>query len=468
VSGQVLGIDLGGTKVVAAGLRDRALGESVIEPTETSSSDALIAQLVGIVQRARSGDLRAVGIGTPSVVDFESGRAVSSVNVPLADVPLRALLGDRLGVPVFVDNDATVAALAEAHDEQFRPTARNLIMFTVGTGVGGGIVLGGRIYRGATGAAGELGHMIVGMDLAGSVPAPMRFPQPGSLEFAASGHALDALATQAAGRHPRSPLGRLRAEGRPVLGADAVEAAQAGRGANGRAVGPAPRDRDRERNQHLRPRGGRHRRRRCARRGPPADARQARCGPIHAPWRRAPDDDPPRPPWSQVGSPRCSVAGRPRARGGEAMRIACGFDHAGFPLRERLLAEVAGAGHEVLDLGTDSPEPVDYPVKALEVGRAVVSGAADRGIIVCGSGAGVSVAACKIRGVRASTIHDAYTAHQAVEHDDVNVLCLGGRVIGVEVAAEIVKTFLAAEVSQEERHARRRAMVDEIERTGGG
>jgi len=150
------------------------------------------------------------------------------------------------------------------------------------------------------------------------------------------------------------------------------------------------------------------------------------------------------------------------------MRIACGFDHAGFPLRERLLAEVAGAGHEVLDLGTDSPEPVDYPVKALEVGRAVVSGAADRGIIVCGSGAGVSVAACKIRGVRASTIHDAYTAHQAVEHDDVNVLCLGGRVIGVEVAAEIVKTFLAAEVSQEERHARRRAMVDEIERTGGG
>jgi len=236
VSGQVLGIDLGGTKVVAAGLRDRALGESVIEPTETSSSDALIAQLVGIVQRARSGDLRAVGIGTPSVVDFESGRAVSSVNVPLADVPLRALLGDRLGVPVFVDNDATVAALAEAHDEQFRPTARNLIMFTVGTGVGGGIVLGGRIYRGATGAAGELGHMIVGMDLAGSVPAPMRFPQPGSLEFAASGHALDALATQAAGRHPRSPLGRLRAEGRPVLGADAVEAAQAGDPAAARMV----------------------------------------------------------------------------------------------------------------------------------------------------------------------------------------------------------------------------------------
>lgn len=149
------------------------------------------------------------------------------------------------------------------------------------------------------------------------------------------------------------------------------------------------------------------------------------------------------------------------------MRIACGFDHAGVPLRERIIAEVEGAGHEVLDLGTDTTDPIDYPVKALEVGRAVVSGAADRGIIVCGSGAGVSVAACKIRGVRASTIHDSYTAHQAVEHDAVNVLCMGGRVIGVEVAAEIARAFMAAEVSDEERHLRRRAEVEEIERTGG-
>ncbi|MDQ6776766.1 MAG: RpiB/LacA/LacB family sugar-phosphate isomerase [Actinomycetota bacterium] len=149
------------------------------------------------------------------------------------------------------------------------------------------------------------------------------------------------------------------------------------------------------------------------------------------------------------------------------MRIACGFDHAGVALRERILAEVAGAGHEVVDLGIDTTDPIDYPAKALEVGRAVVSGAADRGVIVCGSGAGVSVAACKIRGVRASTIHDTYTAHQAVEHDAVNVLCMGGRVIGVEVAAEILRAFLAAEVSDEERHVRRRAEVDEIERTGG-
>jgi ribose 5-phosphate isomerase B len=149
------------------------------------------------------------------------------------------------------------------------------------------------------------------------------------------------------------------------------------------------------------------------------------------------------------------------------MIVACGFDHAGFTLRGRLLPLVESLGHEVLDLGTDSPEPIDYPEKALAVGRAVVTGAAERGIIVCGSGAGVSVAACKIRGIRAATIHDTYTAHQAVEHDGVNVLCLGGRVIGVEVAVEIVTAFLSARISDEERHVRRRAEVAEIERTGG-
>jgi ribose 5-phosphate isomerase B len=147
--------------------------------------------------------------------------------------------------------------------------------------------------------------------------------------------------------------------------------------------------------------------------------------------------------------------------------IACGFDHAGVPLRERLLPVIEAAGHEVLDLGGTTTDPVDYPDKALEVGRAIVSGRADRGILVCGSGAGVSVAACKIRGIRAATCHDHYTGHQAVEHDGVNVLCLGARVIGPEVAAEIVEAFLQAEISMEERHVRRRGKVDEIERTGG-
>lgn len=149
------------------------------------------------------------------------------------------------------------------------------------------------------------------------------------------------------------------------------------------------------------------------------------------------------------------------------MIVACGFDHAGVPLRERLLAEIEAEGHQVLDLGTDTPVPIDYPEKALEVGRAILDGRAERGVLVCGSGAGVSVAATKIRGIRAATIHDTYTAHQAVEHDAVNVLCLGGRVVGSELAAEIVANFLRAVVSDEERHVRRRAETDEIERTGG-
>ena len=149
------------------------------------------------------------------------------------------------------------------------------------------------------------------------------------------------------------------------------------------------------------------------------------------------------------------------------MIVACGFDHAGVPLRGRLLAVIADAGHEVLDLGTDTTDPVDYPDKALEVGRAVVTGRADRGILVCGSGAGVSVAAGKIKGVYASTIHDTYTAHQGVEHDGMNVLCMGARIIGAALAAEIVEAFLRAEISDEERHVRRRAKVLEIERTGG-
>jgi glucokinase len=236
VSGSFIGVDLGGTKVAAALLRDRSLGESLIQPTEKSSSQPLIEQLVTMIEQVRTPDVLAVGLGVPSVIEFETGRVVASVNIPLADVPLRHVLSERLGIPAFVDNDATVAALAEAHDDELKMVAQNLVMLTVGTGVGGGLVLGGRIYRGATGGAGELGHTIVGLDLAGAVPAPMGFPQPGSLEFVASGHALDRLAAQAATLHPESPLGKLRAEGRPVLGADAVKCAQAGDPASRRMV----------------------------------------------------------------------------------------------------------------------------------------------------------------------------------------------------------------------------------------
>ena len=186
-----------------------------------------------MVNRIRSDDLAAVGIGVPSVVEFETGRVVSSVNIPLADVPLRQVLGERLGVPVFVDNDATVAALAEAHDEELRLVARNLVMLTVGTGVGGGLVLGGRIYRGATGGAGELGHTIVGARI-WTARRACRAPGPGSRSRDRS--STRPPATRWIGwprRRPREPSptrrsGGCSAAGKPVLGAEAVEAAQAG------------------------------------------------------------------------------------------------------------------------------------------------------------------------------------------------------------------------------------------------
>ena len=226
---ELVGVDLGGTKIAAARMSGRHLGETLIEPTNRSNATALVDQLVELVGRVRSGKVSAVGIGVPSVVEFDTGRVVSSVNVPLADLPLRQLLGARLGAPVFIDNDATVAALAEAHDEQLRPVAHNLVMLTIGTGVGGGLVVGGRIYRGATGAAGEFGHTLVGLELsAGRVPAPNGFPQPGSLESLASGRALDRLATEAAQRHPESALGRVRAERTAIVGPDAIRAASEG------------------------------------------------------------------------------------------------------------------------------------------------------------------------------------------------------------------------------------------------
>ena len=145
------------------------------------------------------------------------------------------------------------------------------------------------------------------------------------------------------------------------------------------------------------------------------------------------------------------------------MRIACAFDHAGFPLKQMVLETLQAAGHETIDLGTDSTAPVDYPDKARDAATAVLEGEAERAVIVCGSGAGVSVAACKFPGIRATTAHDTYTAHQAVEHDDVNVLCLGARVIGPALAAEIVAAFSLADFSGEERHVRRLGKIKAIE-----
>ena len=148
------------------------------------------------------------------------------------------------------------------------------------------------------------------------------------------------------------------------------------------------------------------------------------------------------------------------------MRIACGFDHAGFPLKEMVLDTLRAAGHEPVDLGTHSRDPVDYPDVALSVGRAVRSGEAERGVVVCGSGAGVSVAATKLPGIRATVAHDTYTAHQAVEHDDVNVICLGARFIGPELAADILTAYAAASFIGDERHRCRCAMIDGLESYG--
>jgi ribose 5-phosphate isomerase B len=145
------------------------------------------------------------------------------------------------------------------------------------------------------------------------------------------------------------------------------------------------------------------------------------------------------------------------------VRIACGFDHAGFPLKGDVLATLAELGQEALDLGTNSTDPVDYPDVAVAVGNAVRGGEAQRGIVVCGSGAGVAVAACKLHGIRAATIHDTYTAHQAVEHDDVNVLCLGARVIGPALAGDIIRAYVGASYTGEERHARRLGKVNALE-----
>lgn len=145
------------------------------------------------------------------------------------------------------------------------------------------------------------------------------------------------------------------------------------------------------------------------------------------------------------------------------MHIAVGCDHAGFALKETVVASLRASGHEVLDCGAHSTEPVDYPDFAQAVGVAIQAGKADRGIIICGSGVGACVAANKIRGVRAGVCHDTYSAHQGVEHDDMNVLCLGARVIGSAVAIELVTAFVDAEFSREDRHLRRLAKVMKLE-----
>ena len=147
------------------------------------------------------------------------------------------------------------------------------------------------------------------------------------------------------------------------------------------------------------------------------------------------------------------------------MRIAIGADHAGYPLNERVIEELRNLGHELIDFGThDGSVPDDYPDYAKKVGDSIQSGSTEIGILICGSGVGAAVAANKIRGIRAALCGDTYSGHQSREHDDCNVLCVGSRVTGVELALEIVRAFVNARFTGEERHKRRLAKVAELEK----
>jgi ribose 5-phosphate isomerase B len=146
------------------------------------------------------------------------------------------------------------------------------------------------------------------------------------------------------------------------------------------------------------------------------------------------------------------------------MRIAVACDHAGFPLKDDAIRVIIENGHQPVDLGTDSTEPVDYPDFAAKLGRAILEGKADRGVLICGSGVGASIAANKIDGIYAGLCHDTYSAGQGVEHDNMNVLCLGARVIGPALVPELVRAFLSTQFSTEERHRRRFGKIRDLER----
>ncbi len=148
------------------------------------------------------------------------------------------------------------------------------------------------------------------------------------------------------------------------------------------------------------------------------------------------------------------------------MHIALAADHAGFELKEKMRAYIEGEGFEVIDLGAFEEKPADYPDFAKAIGKAIQKGKAERGILICGSGVGACVAANKMKGIRAGLCHDTYSAHQGVEHDDINVLCLGARIIGEELAKELVMAFISARFTGEERHVRRLAKVEAMEKAG--
>jgi len=223
----MIGVDLGGTKMLLGVLDadSKVLWESR-EASTGQTEDELVELLVrevGEAHAARPG-VAGVGLGIPATIDHDKGVAISAVNLPLEDVPIRDLVGERTGLPVFVDNDATVAALAE-HLYGAARGAENAVMLTIGTGIGGGLILGGEIYRGSTGAGAELGHTVIDLD---GPPCQGNCPGRGCVETLASGTAIGREGRQAAERAPDSALGKLQAEGRTIDGKAVTEAALAG------------------------------------------------------------------------------------------------------------------------------------------------------------------------------------------------------------------------------------------------
>jgi glucokinase len=219
----VLGVDVGGTKV-AAGAVSAGKAHSVVgQPTALTGQEALLDGIEATVREAMAaaGEPAAIGVGMPSQIDYATGTVVTSVNIPLTGVPLREELGRRLGVPVFVDNDANCAALAEAYEVD----TSELVMLTLGTGVGGGVVTGGRIFRGADGLGGELGHFPID---ANGPPCPGTCPNRGCVEAFCSGTALERDATELGKDRPQTRLGGIQTEHGRVRGREVVDLARAG------------------------------------------------------------------------------------------------------------------------------------------------------------------------------------------------------------------------------------------------
>jgi glucokinase len=225
-AGETIGVDLGGTKMLVGVLEGTEVRYESREASTGQTEDELVELLVREVGEAKEArpDVIAVGLGVPATIDHDQGVAVSAVNLPLSDLPLRDLVSERVGLPVFLDNDANVAALAEYlfGAAKGRP---NTVMLTVGTGIGGGLVLGGEIYRGATGAGAELGHTVIQAD---GPPCQGNCPNHGCVEALASGTALGREGRAAAESSPDSVLGRMLADGETIDGRAVTEAALGG------------------------------------------------------------------------------------------------------------------------------------------------------------------------------------------------------------------------------------------------